>query len=49
MGPRNLQLADELADGDVDLFLACWQFLVVQPARADPTIVRKAYWKCYRP
>lgn len=45
---ENMELADEVADGDVAVFLALFDQWVVQVVRADPTIVRLAYWECYR-
>jgi hypothetical protein len=44
----NVRQADRIADGDLSTFLTLFDEWVVQKVLADPTIVRVAYWKCYR-
>lgn len=44
----NMELADETANGDVTAFRALFDQWVTQTVLDDPTIVRVAYWKCYR-
>jgi hypothetical protein len=44
----NMQKADAQANGDVEVFKALFKEWVVDKVVADPTIVRLAYWKCYR-
>jgi len=44
----NLELANDVADGDVGAFKALFKQWVVDRVEADPTITRLAYWKCRR-
>jgi hypothetical protein len=44
----NLELANDVADGDVVVFKALFKQWVVDRVQADPTITRLAYWKCRR-
>lgn len=43
---RNMERADEIADGDTQVFLDLFDRWIVQVVRDDPTIVRWAYWDC---
>jgi len=45
---ENLEAANDVADGDREVFLRLFDQWVTQKVLADPTIVRVAYWKCYR-
>jgi hypothetical protein len=45
---ENLLEADQVADGDVPTFVGLFQQWIVNVIVDDPTIVRLAYWKCYR-
>lgn len=44
----NMERADSIAQGDVDTFLDLFARWVRDVVVQDPTIVRVAYWKCYR-
>lgn len=44
----NMQEADRQAQGDVAVFKSLFNAWVVDVVKEDPTIVRLAYWKCYR-
>ena len=46
---ENMELAARAAGyGNTEEFKALFREWVVDRVRADPTIVRVAYWKCYR-
>lgn len=46
---ENLQkIAREIDIGDTEAFIEKFNRYIVEPTLSDPTIVRVAYWKCYR-
>lgn len=45
---QNMEAADSIAQGDVDTSTRLNTTWVIDKVVADPTIVRVAYWKCYR-
>lgn len=45
---ENMDRIDAVAAGDAATFRALFTEWVIDVVRADPTIVRLAYWKCYR-